>query len=383
MDIQISKSDLSHALYLTQSIVERKTTMPILVNVLISASEGQLRISATDLEITAVTSVKASVKTAGSTTVNAKVFGDIVRELPDTELNLKVTESERLEITANSAKFKIIGINAQEFPSLPGIGFETETKISSKQFLEMINKTLYAVSFDETRFNLNGVCFEPVTGDKPEKGKKGTQKLLRMVSTDGHRLAMITRTIGNLNFSERVIVPRKGLSEVRKLLDASGEGDVGIAIREGFLVMENNGTKLSIRLIDGEFPDYSQVIPKTKGALATMGSAELQQALKRVVLLVTDKEKSVRLDFSEDRLRISSSSPELGEASEELKVSYAGKPLSIGFNARYLLDMAASLGESQSLVMELNGELGPGRFYAEGDDSYIGIVMPMRLASME
>lgn len=382
MDIQISKSDLSQALFLTQSIVERKTTMPILTNILISASEGELRISATDLEITAVTSVKATVRATGSTTVNAKVFADIVRELPETELTMRLGEGERLEITANSAKFKIIGVNAQEFPSLPGMAFEPEGKISSMQLLEMINKTIYAVSYDETRFNLNGVCFEPAGSEKAEKGKKA-QKSLRMVSTDGHRLAMITRGIGNLNFTERVIVPRKGLAELRKLLDASGEGDVGIAIRDGFLVMQSNGTKISVRLIDGEFPDYSQVIPKTKGGTATVSSSELQQALKRVVLLVTDKEKSVRLDFASDLLRISSSSPELGEASEELKVKYDGKPLSIGFNARYLLDMASSLSESQSLAIELNGELGPGRFYAEGDDSYIGIVMPMRLASAE
>jgi DNA polymerase-3 subunit beta len=382
MDITISKAELSRALYLTQSIVERKTTMPILVNVLLSASDGELRLSATDLEITAVTSAKASVKSGGSTTVNAKIFSDIVRELPETDLHIKLTEGERLEITANSSKLRIIGASAQEFPSLPGIGFKVESKVDARQLSEMINKTIYAVSTDETRFNLNGVCFEMIAGEKGEKSKKST-KSLRMVATDGHRLAMITRPIGNLDFAERVIVPRKGLSEIRKLLDSAGDGDVGIAVRDGFLVLESRDTKISVRLIDGEFPDYSQVMPKSKGGYAAVDGNELQQALKRAVLLVSDKEKSVRLDFSAGRLRISTSSPELGDASEELPLKYEGKQLSIGFNARYLIDMVSSLGESKTMALELNGELGPGKFYSDGDESYIGIIMPMRLATFE
>jgi DNA polymerase-3 subunit beta len=190
---------------------------------------------------------------------------------------------------------------------------------------------------------------------------------------------MITRPITGLSFNERVIVPRKGLSEIRKILDEQCENEVGIDINEGFLVLETSDAKISMRLIDGEFPDYNQVLPKDKGVTATVSGEELAQALRRVVLMVTDKAKCVRFDFSKGALKIFSSSPELGDASEEIPVKYEGQALSLGFNARYLLDFAASLSESQALTIELHGELGPGRFQAGDDDSYCGIIMPMRL----
>ena len=210
MEFIIPTSELSKALYLAHSIVEKRTTMPILSNVLISASKGKLEVSATDLEITARVAVSADVKVSGSTTVNAKMLGDIVRELPNTNAELKLSEGERLEIKADNTSLKLIGVSSEEYPSLPGLDFNTKSTISAKLFSEMINKTLYSVSTDETRFNLNGVCFDSV-----DEG-------LRLVATDGHRLAMITRPAAALSISEKVIVPRKGLTELRKILDNSG-----------------------------------------------------------------------------------------------------------------------------------------------------------------
>lgn len=375
MDITISKAELNRALYLTQSIVERKTTMPILANVLISASDRRLKISATDLEITAMATASAEVRSPGSTTINAKVFGDIVRELPEGEVTLKLGEGERVEITAKNSKLKMIGATAEEYPSLAGMAFSPKSKIAANQLLEMIEKTLYAVSFDETRYNLNGVCFEVIGG----KGKKDSQSL-RMVATDGHRLALITRPVTGMTFTERVIVPRKGLTEVKKIVEGAGDKDIGFDVHDGFMVVESGDAKIAMRLIDGEFPDYNQVLPKDKGVVATLNGGDVSQALRRVALMVSDKNKCVKLDFSKSKLRVSSSSPELGEATEELAVSYDGKPLSVGFNAKYLLDIAASIKEAQNLAMELHGELGPGRFFAEGDEAYLAIVMPMRLA---
>lgn len=379
MDLTISKSELSKALFVTESIVEKRTTMPILSNVLLTASDGKLKISATDLEVTALATASAKIRTPGSITVNAKVFSDIVRELPDSDVGLKLGEGDRLEVVSKGSRLKMVGVSAEEFPSLPGVSFEARSKISSKQLLEMINKTVYAVSYDETRFNLNGVCFELVADGKA-KGKKGPRSL-RFVATDGHRLAMITRPVEDLDFEERVIVPRKGLSEIRKLITTDDDVQVGIDIRDGFLLLETAVAKVSMRLIDGEFPDYNQVLPKQPGVVVTLNIDDFAQALRRVALMVSDKGKCVRLDFNGHALRISSSSPELGEAVEELEIKYSGKPLSVGFNAKYILDIAASLGEAQKINLELNGELGPGKFFAEGDESYIGIVMPMRLTS--
>ena len=375
MEFTVSKAELNRALYLTQSIVERKTSMPILVNVLISANAGKLKISASDLDVTALTTAKAEIRSPGSTTLNARVFADIVRELPEGDVTFKLGEGERVEIFAQNARLKMIGVNAEEYPPLPGVSLPTKNKISAAQLLEMIEKTLYAVSFDETRYNLNGVCFELIGS----KGKKGEQSL-RMVSTDGHRLALITRPVKGLAFEERVIVPRKGLSEVRKIVDGLGDKEVGFDIVEGFLVVETGDSKLAMRLIDGEFPDYNAVMPKDKGVEALVPNVPLVQCLRRVALMVTDKNKCVTLDFSKNRLRISSSSPELGEANEEIEITYNGKPLSVGFNAIYLLEIAASLKENQNVIIDLHGELGPGVFHAEGDDAYTGVVMPMRLA---
>lgn len=374
MDLVIDKAALSGALFFGQSVVERRTTMPILANLLISAADGTLRISASDLEITTVSSAPAKVKSAGSTTVNARVFSDIVKELPDGEVQLKLTDGERLEIIARSSRWKMVGVSAEEYPSLPGISIEAKSAVPAHQLLEMINKTAYAISLDEARYNLNGVCFEHI---KEGKGKKAGA--LRLVATDGHRLAMVTRPVAGLQFEGSIIVPRKGLTEMRKMLDSQGERDVRIEVSEGFFIVESDEVKMSIRLIDGTFPDYQQVLPKTPGTQATVNANELTQALRRVALMVTDKGKCVKLDFAKGQLRVSSSSPELGEASEELPVQYEGKPLSVGFNARYLLDFTASLTEEQPVVMELNGELGPGKLSPEGDESYVAIVMPMRL----
>ena len=371
MDITISKEELSKVLSLTQSIVERKTTMPILTNLLLSVSDGELKISATDLEVTAISKTSAEVRSGGSTTVNAKVFAEIVRELPDGAVTITLTDGDRVEITCGNSRLKMIGISAEEYPSLPGMGYEPENKMPAHELLGMINSTLYAVSMDETRFNLNGVCFS--------SQKSGKETTLKMVATDRHRLALITRATDGFEFDGQAIVPRKGLSEIRKLLDECGNAEIGIDIRDGFLLLDTASTRVSMRLIDGEFPDYKQVLPKQDGVVSTVSSTEIAQSLKRVALMVTDKGKCVKLDFAPGSLRVSSSSSELGEAVEELDVDYDGEPLSVGFNAKYIMDYAASLGEDQRMCIELNGALGPGKFYAEGDESYIGIIMPMRL----
>lgn len=372
MNIIISKSELSRGLYITQNIVEKRTTMPILVNVLLTATNGELTISSTDLEITAVARLNASVKARGSTTVNARVLGDIVKELPEGDVRIEVTEGERLEISSQKSKFKVIGTSSEEFPGLPGINLDVTGRIKARQFLEMINKTIYSVSHDETRYNLSGVCLQ--ISDSRKKVKD-----LQFIATDGHRLTMITRQVEDLSLPDKVIVPRKGLLEVRKLLDTEEDTDIGFAITEGFLIVESKDCKMSVRLIDGEFPDYNQVIPQKKGVIASVQASSLMGALRRTVLMVTDKNKCVRLDFAPGTLSVSSSSPELGEAKDDVPIEYDGKPLTIGFNARYVLEFAQAAGEEKMLQIELHGDTGPGRFFTNEDESYVGIIMPMRL----
>ena len=374
MEFSIAALDLHKALQMVQSIVEKRTTMPILSNVLLSANQDSVRISATDLEITIAIEVPAKITKKGSTTVNAKVFADLVKELPGGSVDIRLGDSERLEIHTGSTNLKIVGVSADEYPTLPGLGFEVKARLEAQQLADMVAKTVHAMSADETRYNLNGICFEM------QPGAKKSAPLLRLVATDGHRLSLVSRPCGELDIKERIIVPRKGVLEIRKILDDT-KGEIGVAFEEGFLVLQNQNAKISIRLIDGEFPDYNQVIPKDAGVVAKMSVKQLSQAIRRVALLVTDKSKCVRFDFSKDHLRLSSASPELGEATDELEIDYKGKPLSVGFNAKYLADFASALSEDQTLMIELHGELGPGKFSIEGDESFLGIIMPMRLTA--
>lgn len=385
MEITISKTELSKLLHVTLAIAEKKSTMPILGNILLAAEDKSFKVTASDLEITAIASSTASVKKSGSITVSAKVFGDLVRELPDTEVTIRSVDRDRIEVVAGSSKMKIVGIGADEYPVPPGLALKTKCKLPASTLTEMINKTLYAVSLDEGRYNMNGVCLEI--------SKEAKSSGIRMVATDGHRLALINRPLEGVAFTglslkgtaktnssvDHVIVPRKGIAEVRKALETVGDVPVGVDVSEGFLVVEGPAWKLVVRLLDSEFPNYEQVLPKQDGSRITVLSTQLAHALKRVSLVVSDKNKGVRFDFFTNLVRISSSSPELGEAQEELEIQYKGKDFSVGFNARYIIDVLSTIGENQPFVLELNGESGPGKFYAESDESCFGIVMPLRL----
>jgi DNA polymerase-3 subunit beta len=382
MKSTINKEDLLKALTLINGIVEKKSTRPIMSNVLLTAEDGFMTFAGADGEIASQITVPSKVKVRGSTTVNAKMFSEIVRELPEGDVDLSLDEGERLEITAKNSRLKILGVSAQEYPSLPGLVLNPKGKIESAQLLEMIKSTIYAVSSDETRYNLSGVCFESLESDgiKIVRGKKSSSgNSLRLIATDGHRLALVTRPAPSLNFTGRVIAPKKGLQELKKVIESTDEGEISFDITEGFIVVQTKDTKLTMRLVDGEFPDYTRAIPEKEGTKISIASQELAQALRRVSLVVTDKEKSVKFDLSDGMLFISSASAELGEAAESISVDYKGPNISVGFNARYVREIMEVFGENQQVIMELQGDSAPGRFYLENDDSAFGVVMPMRI----
>ena len=386
MKLTISNTELVKSLNLIGSIVEKKATMPILANVLISAEEGKVSFSGSELDITAQTNVVAKVKQRGSTTVNAKMFLEVVRELPEGDVELILTAGERLEIKAKNSNVTLVGVSAQEYPSLAGLSLTPKDSVSAGVLLEMIEATLYAVSTDETRFNLGGVCFESLkgtdasSGPKIVRGKKDPQgSILRLVSTDGHRLALVTREVEGLSFNGRVIAPRKGLQELKKVLEDNKDTNVLFGISEGFLIVETPTAKITMRLIDGEFPDYTRALPEKEGTKITVDAKELSSALRRVALLVSDKQKCVKFEIQKEALQMSSSSPELGEAVVSIPIEYSGKPFIVGFDSRFVRDITDNIGEKGSFVMELNGETGPGKFYVQGDESSFGVVMPMRI----
>lgn len=377
MELTSTKSDLLTLIQTTQPIAEKKTTMPILGNLLLVAEKGILRITGSDMEITATASCSADVSKTGRITIASRLLSDVIRELPDGGVTLKVSDGYRIEIRAGSSVFKMIGQGADEYPLPKSVTLGTKSKIPAKLLLEMIEKTAYATSQDETKYYLAGICLEL------------KEKTLRMVSTDGHRLALVTRDVPKFSLTslgkksgttrDHVIVPKKGLIEAKKVLDQNSEIEVGIDVNEGFLILEVGQAKYIIRLIDGEYPEYSQVIPSKSIHTVALPAGTGVQALRRVALMVSDKGKPVKLELEPGTIRISSSSPEIGEASEEMQVDSKGTPLIVGFNARYLLEAFSSFKGDETVLLELDGESGPALLKSEKDDSYLAVVMPLRV----
>lgn len=368
MEIKAKRDELLATLYRTQSIVERRNTMPILANVLIESYKGEIRVTATDLEVGVRGAMDGEISQEGMVTVNARKLYEIVREAPGETLQLKRMENEWVEIKSGKSLFRIVGIDAREFPQFPKFDGEKLSNIPAGLAREMIERTIFSVSTDETRYSLNGVFIEPMADNK-----------LRMVATDGHRLALVEKTTGSVGLEKGVILPRKGLAELRKLLEEAEDGIISIGFKDNMGLVVRERTELFMRLIEGDFPDYSKVIPKGNPYVAKIDQDELLQALRRVSILSSERYKGVRLEFKEGRLAISANNPDLGEAAEEVDIEYQGKPVAVGFNARYLIDVLGVFGSGGEVHIELKDELSPSIIRKAEDEGYLYVVMPMRL----
>ena len=372
MELQIGTDEFSRALYRAQGIVEKKSTMPILASVLLEATEDQkLRVTAFDLEIGVQTTHPAEVRKAGAVALKHKELYDIVRALPERNVVLKREANNRVKITSGAAEFNIVGQPAEDFPPFPRAEKAQMVTVDPTAFSEMIEKTQFAISADETRHNLNGVYFEAAEGN------------VRMVATDGHRLSLAQRPLDGFNLKRGVIVPRKGLLELRRLLEEEGSADCRLGFTETSGVFSRGDVTMVMRLIDGTFPDYQQVIPKEADRTVTVDRPRFLDTLKRMSLLSSDRStNAVRLELSEGSLRITSQNPDLGDAREEIPVSYKGQPMQIGFNARYLMDVLAVL-DAAEMNVELCDELSPGVLKPAGDPGlgarYTAVIMPMRI----
>jgi DNA polymerase-3 subunit beta len=380
MEFTIDQAQLVRGLARTQSIVERRSTMPILANVLLAvegnARGGKVEFAATDLEVGVRTSVPArDVGSPGRLTLGAKKLYEIARELPAGDVRFSAKENLYAEISSGKVVVNLVGLAPDEFPALPAREGAPFTSVDPAAIRSMIERTLYAASSDETRYNLNGVYLERLA----EQGGAA-----RMVATDGHRLALIDRAIegGLEGLTRGVILPRKGLSELKRLLDeaAGEEGDRGleVAIRENSGLFVVGETLLVMRLIEGAFPDYRAVIPKGSDGGARVGREALTRALKRVSIVSAEKSRSVKLALKPGLLEISTTNPDLGEAKEELSVEYDGGPLQVGFNARYLLDFLGAV-DAETVVLDLADETSPGLLRGVGVEGHLGVIMPMRI----
>lgn len=373
MKLSIPKPDLQRALGRIQAIVERRNSMPILANVLLDARKeenGALLVAATDLEVGIRSSSPAKVTKPGALTVSARKLYDIVRELPDEAVGLQATANSYLEIQSGRARFSLAGASAEEYPSLPEFPSDRLVRLPAAVLSVMIERTIYAASVDETRYNLNGAFIEV----------DAAVGRLRMVATDGHRLALADRSIGPEveGLASGVIVPRKGLTEVKRLVDEEDADEVEIGFAGNSGLVRRGGVTLVMRLIEGEFPDYRKVIPAAFERTLGVPAEVLIHALRRVAVLSSERSRAVKLELGERRLQVSSNNPDLGEAQEELDVDYDGAPLSVGFNVRYLLDALTSL-HAKEVRFGLRDGNSPAQLQPADDPDALAVVMPMRL----
>lgn len=371
MELTVGREDLVRGLHLVQGVVERRTTLPILANVMIEPAEGGIALSATDMEVGLRGYVPAEVKRKGAVTLNARKLYEIAREVAASEIVLRSTQAGWVEVLAGRSRFKIVSLDAKDFPPLP-LGADAPTgvpiRVAGGTLREMIDKTLFAVSSDETRFNLSGVYVA--------KGDEGT---LRMVATDGHRLAMVDRKLPEVKLERGVIMSRRGLVEARKLLDEAGDDEITLLVSPKDVRLLMKSASFFMRLVEGEFPDYRQVIPGGVRVQVRVNRDDLMAALRRTALLASERSRGVKFRLEKGKLELSASNPDQGEASEDVEVSYQGEPLTIGFNARYLADVLAVHAAGDVLELGLTDEVGPGLIRGSQDPDYTYVVMPMRL----
>ncbi|MCA9534505.1 MAG: DNA polymerase III subunit beta [Myxococcales bacterium] len=375
MEFSISKRDFLRCLARTHAVADRKSSMPILSNILL-ATEGtdRVRLSATDLYLGVTSLSVADVKRAGSVAISARTLFDIVKNLPEGEVSFSVGPNHACEIRCGKVRYKIPGMADDDFPPLPVPENATFAELDATRLGELIGLTQYSMSHDDTRPHLSGTLLE-IDGGK-----------LRLVTTDGHRLSKAEHSTGvTLEFT--MLVPHKGIAELKRMIEEAradlkgGEAvaTVAVAKTKGHAFFVREGLSLSVKLADEQFPPYNKVIPKQQSKRVVASRARLVESLRRINLVANDKSGGVQLHLSPGLLRVQSQNPDVGEGVEELEVDYAGDPLSIGFNAKYLLEALNALSHDE-VALELNGEVDPGVIKPVGDGAdFVGVVMPMRI----
>ncbi len=364
MEVVIDRDAFLKGLQMVQNIVEPRQTLPILANVLLEAEGESVRMTATDLEVGARVSVPAKVSSKGAITVSARKLAEIVKELPAAAVALKVTENVTVSLRCGGATYRLVGLAPDDFPPVVPASPQSWVTLEAKILREMLTQTSFAVSHDETRYALNGVLFV-------FQGKD-----VRMVATDGHRLALSTRSLGKAIAGATGIVPRKAVTEILRVLGASEE--VQIAITENQFVLQMPNFVMTARLIEGQFPNYDAVIPRTHPGRLAAPRSSLSAALRRVAVMAEERNKPVKLALSPASLKVMASSQELGEAEEILEVEYAGEEMVIGFNSRYLLEAMAALDKDQ-VTFEIKDAQSPGVIKSVEDEGYCCVIMPMRI----
>jgi DNA polymerase-3 subunit beta len=365
MKIKSTKAKLLQGIQAVQNAISLRTNLPVLSNILIEASKNLTRFIATDLDMGICFTTQLDTLEEGAVTLPAKRLGDIIREMPEEAITLWAKKNNITSIESGNCIFKLMGLPKEDFPKLPEFKDKKMIKIEQNNLKKMLNLTTFAVSHDEARYVLNGLLFL-IKGDS-----------LRIVATDGRRLALVEKEIPiDKRTQQSLIVPFKAVGELSRAL--SEQGQVGIVIGDNQVLFEIEGLNIISRLIEGEFPNYEQVIPKETKDKIHLPKERFLMAIKRASLLTTPDSQAIKIEVLKNKMIISKSSPELGESHEEVDVNYQGEELSVGFNPHYLMDVLKNL-PSPDIEFELNGPDKPGVIRVKEDYDYIYIVLPMQI----
>ena len=367
MKLAIDRMSLLRPLGHVQSVVERRNTIPILANVVLRAEDGQLSLTATDMDMDITTEVGCAVAPAGTTTMSAHMLYDIVRKLPDgSEVELSIGDGHAM-ISAGRSSFRLPTLPVEDFPAISSNDLPTNFVLTAADFRDLVDATKFAISTEETRYYLNGIYLH-----KSDAGD------LCAVATDGHRLALTKQTLpSGAAQMPSIILPRKAVSELRKLLD-DYDGDVTVSMSETRAEFAFGTVRLTTKLIDGTFPDYTRVIPTNNDKIMQVDVGAFSAAVDRVSTISSEKSKSVKIGLRAGVMTLSASNTDASSATEELEVSYSGNEMEIGFNARYLLDIAGQVN-SEMVEFALADQGSPTLVRTPGDDASLFVLMPMRV----
>jgi DNA polymerase-3 subunit beta len=371
MELTIHKQTLLDGLQMVQGIVEKKSSMPILSHVLIETVDNGIQMTATDLQVGLRVRSPATVMTPGGISLLAKKLFEIVRELPEEAVYLKLNENNRLFISCKGTEYNLMGLPASDFPPLPEADTKQVLNLEGSLLKEMIHKTIISISLDEGRYNLSGIFFEYLDGEG--------QGLIRMVSTDGHRLTMIEKRIDPLEegvFPKGVLLPRKAVVELLRILESPGQVQIGFKDNQGVFIKAD--TLMVMRLLEKKFPDYQLVLPKKKDKVLLVSKNNFLETMKRMAVLSTDRYRGVKFLLSKGKLEIQSVNPDLGEAREDIALDYNGAKLEAGFNARFFIE-AIQVMESETLTLELSDSVSPAVLRGDKDPGFLALIMPMKL----
>ena len=366
MRIIVSKDEMVGKLSNIQNIVEKRNTMPILSHLLLDAGKQGSSIVATDLDTALKEPLQAKVEKEGRICIPARKIFEIVREV-EGEILCEAIDDQWLRVKAGASNFRLACLSAQEFPAWPGMEDVQEIALPSKVLAEIIAKAVYAAGESDTRYTLNGLLFHLLADGKAT-----------VVGTDGHRLALISRTIGGgVGEEKKLIIPRKAATELVRLVEKS-DGEIKVRVGKNHVLFRIGEMEFLTRLVEGTYPNYEQVIPTGNDKKISVKREVFAKTIRRVAIMSRERSNAVRVDLGQDLLTVVSSNPDLGEATDEMAISYSGEAISLGFNAKYVLDILDAMS-SENVIMEFQSSLSPVLIREEGDQDYLCVVMPMRI----